>query len=72
MTTKTIEIRGFRKPTKGMKVLVDHSITPIELARSRYHKLYEAKCVRDAEKLEKLMDKRDYLFELKQFIKGAL
>ena len=69
---RTIEIRGFRKPQKGMKVIVDHTITPIELARSRYHKLYEAKCVRDAEKLEKQLDKRDYLFELKQFIKQAL
>ena len=70
--SKTIEIRGFRRPTKGMKLIVDHSITPIEASRLRYHKLYEAKCVRDAEKLEKLMDKRDYLFELKQFIKKAL
>lgn len=69
---RTIEIRGFRKPQKGMKLIVDHSITPIELARSRYHKLYEAKCVREAERLEKLMDKRDYLFELKQFIKKAI
>ena len=64
MTTKTIEIRGFRKPTKGMKLIVDHSITPIELSRARYQKLYEAKCVREAERLEKLMGKRDYLFEL--------
>lgn len=69
---ETIEIRGFRKPTRGMKLIVDHSITPLELARSRYHKLYEAKCVRDAEKLEKQLNNRDYLFELKQFIKGAL
>lgn len=69
---KTIEIRGFRKPTRGMKLIVDHSITPLELARSRYHKLYEAKCVRDAEKLEKQLNNRDYLFELKQFIKGAI
>ena len=70
--SKTIEVRGFRRPTKGMKLIVDHSITPIELSRARYQKLYEAKCIRDAERLEKQLDKRDYLFELKQFIKGAL
>lgn len=70
--SKTIEIRGYRKPQKGMKLIVDHSITSLELSRARYQKLYEAKCIRDAERLEKLMDKRDYLFELKQFIKGAL
>jgi len=70
--SKTIEIRGYRKPQKGMKLIVDHSITPLQLSRARYQKLYEAKCIRDAERLEKLMDKRDYLFELKRFIKGAL
>ena len=69
---KTITVRGYRRPTQGMKVIVDHTITPIELARAKYHQLYEAKCVRDAEKLEKQLDSRDYLQELKQFIKQAL
>ena len=66
---RTIEIRGYRKPQKGMKMIVDHSITPIEMARYRYHQLYEAKAIRDAEVSEV---SRDYLQELKQFIKQAL
>lgn len=66
---RTIEVRGFRKPQKGMKVIVDHTITPIEASRMRYHQLYEAKCIRDAEVSEVI---RDYLQELKQFIKQAL
>ena len=69
---KTITVRGYRRPTAGMKVIVDHTITPIEASRLRYHQLYEAKCVRDAEKLEKQLESRDYLQELKQFIKQAL
>ena len=36
---KTITVSGFKKPQKGMKMLVDHSITPIELARAKYHQL---------------------------------
>ena len=66
---KTITVRGYRRPTQGMKVIVDHTITPIELARAKYHQLYEAKAIRDAEVSE---IKRDYLQELKQFIKQAL
>lgn len=66
---KTITVRGYRKPQKGMKMIVDHSITPIELARAKYHQLYEAKCMRDAEVSEV---SRDYLQELKQFIKQVL
>lgn len=69
MTTRTIQIRGFKKPQKGMKMIVDHSITPIELARAKYHQLYEAKCIRDAEVSEVT---RNYLQELKQFIKQVL
>jgi hypothetical protein len=66
---RTIQIRGFKKPQKGMKMLVDHSMTPVEVARFRYHQLYEAKCIRDAEVSEV---SRDYLQELKQFIKQTL
>ena len=66
---KTITVRGYRRPTRGMKVIVDHTITPIELARAKYHQLYEAKAIRDAEVSE---IKRDYLQELKQFIKEVL
>lgn len=66
---RTIEVRGFRKPQKGMKVIIDHTITPIEASRMRYHQLYEAKCIRDAEVSEVT---RDYLQELKQFIKQTL
>ena len=66
---KTITVRGYRKPQKGMKMIVDHSITPIELARAKYHQLYEAKCLRNSEKIEA---NRDYLQELKQFIKQVL
>ena len=66
---KTITVRGYRRPTQGMKVIVDHTITPIELARAKYHQLYEAKAIRDAEVSE---IKRDYLQELKQFIKEVL
>lgn len=69
MTKSTITVRGYRKPQKGMKMIVDHSITPIELARAKYHQLYEAKCIRDAEVSEV---SRDYLQELKQFIKQVL
>ena len=69
---KTITVRGYRRPIQGMKVIVDHTITPIEASRLRYHQLYEAKCVRDAQKLEKQLENRDYLQELKQFIKQAL
>ena len=69
---KTITVRGYRRPTQGMKMIVDHTITPIEASRLRYHQLYEAKCVRDAQKLEKQLENRDYLQELKQFIKQAL
>jgi hypothetical protein len=67
---KTIEIRGFRKPTSKMKLLVDTSITPKEMATIRYHKLYEQTMIRKAERLEN--PKRNYLEELKQIIKHAL
>lgn len=67
---RTIEIRGFRKPNKSMKLLVDTSITPKEMAMINYRKLYEQTMVRKSEKLDNT--KRDYLQELKQFIKQAL
>ncbi len=65
-----ITVRGFRKPTSGMKLLVDTSITPKEMATIRYHKLYEQTMVRKLERLE--TPKRNYLEELKQMIKQAL
>ena len=65
-----LQIRGFRKPTPKMKLLVDTSITPKEMATIRYHKLYEQTMIRRAERLEN--PKRNYLEELKQIIKQAL
>jgi hypothetical protein len=65
-----ITVRGFRKPTPKMKLLVDTSITPKEMATIRYHKLYEQTMVRKLERLE--TPKRNYLEELKQIIKQAL
>jgi len=65
-----ITVRGFRKPTSGMKLLVDTSITPKEMATIRYHKLYEQTMIRKAERLESV--KRDYLQELKEIIKNAI
>jgi hypothetical protein len=65
-----ITVRGFRKPTQGMKLLVDTSITPKEMATIRYHKLYEQTMVRKLERIE--TPKRNYLEELKQIIKQAL
>jgi len=64
-----VQIRGFRKPNKSMKLLVDTSITPKEMAMINYRKLYEQTIIRQADKPE---PKRDYLQELKQFIKQAL
>ena len=65
-----ITVRGFRKPTPKMKLLVDTSITPKEMATIRYHKLYEQTMVRKLERLE--TPKRNYLEELKEIIKNAI
>ena len=65
-----VQVRGFRKPNKSMKLIVDKSITPREQAEIKYRKLYEQTMIRKSEKLENI--KRDYLQELKQFIKQAL
>jgi hypothetical protein len=53
-----------------MKLIVDKSITPREQAEIKYRKLYEQTMIRKSEKLENI--KRDYLQELKQFIKEVL
>jgi hypothetical protein len=54
---------------RGARIIIDDSITPKEMATIRYRKLYEQSIIRNAEKSETT---RDYLQELKQFIKEAL
>ncbi len=67
---KTIQTRGFNKVRPGMKVLVDLSITPKEMATIQYRKLYEQTMIRRAERQEN--HKRNYLQELKEIIKNAI
>lgn len=60
-----VQIRGFRKPQKGMKLIVDNTITPIEKSRMKYYQLYEKQMIAKAE----TKTKTDYLTELKNLIK---
>lgn len=61
-----IQIRGYRKPNKSMKLIIDEGMTPIEKARFRYYQLFERQMLINAEKREK----SSYLYELKQLIKS--
>lgn len=60
-----VQIRGFRKPQKGMKLIVDNTITPIEKSRMKYYQLYEKQMIAKSEQ----KTKTDYLTELKNLIK---
>jgi len=61
-----VQIRGFRKPTKSMKLIIDEGMTPMEKARLRYYQLFERQMLINAERKEKI----SYLNELKQLIKS--
>lgn len=57
------EIRGFYKPTRNHKLIIDQSISPIEIARSKYFKLYEEQIKYKKDKENKEKSILSYIFE---------
>lgn len=62
---KTIEIRGYKKPQKNTKLLIDYSFTPTELARIKYNQLFEQQIMFKAEKTDKL---KQFLDKMNKFL----
>ena len=63
MKSNFLQIRGFKKPNRKMKLIIDNSFSPIELARAKYMKLYEQQIFFKKEKENRKKSPIIYIFE---------